>query len=462
MRYFLALFLALAALAQPRIHSARVDAIVQPALAGAPFPGVAVAIVTKDGVFAKGYGVRSLDTRQPVTAKTIFALGSVTKSFTALGAALLVDEGKLEWDRPVREYLPWFRMYDSAASELMTIRDMLTHRSGLPRYDFIRMAVPLSREELVRRLRYLPPTASFRERYQYQNLMYTAAGYLTGVQNGTSWEELIERRILAPLGMNGTTVRVTDTRQRDDYASPHERVDGTLKAVQFYDYQKFGVGPNGAVNSSAEDMVKYLKFHLSDGTFDGKRILSQKQMSELHRPHMVVDETDSYGLGWLVRWTPGFKMVSHGGSITGFNAFVAFAPSRGEGVAVLVNSYTGSGRVSAAIIKDILNWNVPPPVQQAAPAKPKPQVVAGPMSHPLSAYAGRYTHPAFGPLEVTESQGKLVLKFPALTATLEHVRFDVFTAGNTGVQFVMNHRGEIDGVRVQVDPQAPPVTFARE
>ena len=131
----------------------------------------------------------------------------------------------------------------------MSIRDLLTHRSGLPRYDFLRFGVMLSREELVRRLRYLPPTASIREKYQYQNLMYTAAGYLTGQLAGLSWEELMEQRIFAPLGMKqDSTVRVSDTQRRSDFASPHEEVGGQVKPVELYDYQKFGVGPNGAVN----------------------------------------------------------------------------------------------------------------------------------------------------------------------------------------------------------------------
>jgi len=459
----LLIFLSALVQAQPRLDAARIDALVESARLQAKFPGVAVAIITRDGTFTKGYGVRNLQSNQPVTSKTLFALGSITKSFTALGAALLVDEGKLSWDKPVREYLPWFRMHDPSATELMSVKDLLTHRSGLPRYDFLRFAVPLSREELVRRLRYLPPTAGFRERYQYQNLMYTAAGYLTGVVNDSSWEDLIEKRIFAQLGMAGSTVRVTDTRKRDDYASPHETGDGVLKPVEFYDYQHFGVGPNGAVNSSAQDMIRYLKFHMGDGAVNGKRILSKRQMDELHRPQMVMSETASYALGWQVDWSPGFKLVSHGGSITGFNAFAAFSPEKQEAIIVMVNSDGSATRLANALMKEVLNWKLPVPGSPPAQSNAQPPAtVDGPPTHALSAYVGRYIHPAFGPCEISESEGKLKMSFPALSATLRHERYDVFRAQRYGVQFLMDHRGLINSFRMQVEPTAPPLVFQRD
>ncbi len=295
---FAVAFLAASSLLYPqaRIDSARVDAIVEAQLKERNIPGVAVALVSRDSVYTHGYGVRNLQTKVPVTPHTLFTIGSVTKSMTALGAALLVDEGKLDWDKPVREYLPWFRMYDPIATELTTIRDLLTHRSGVPRYDFLRYAVPLPREEIVRRLRHLQPTASFRSAYQYQNLMYTAAGYLAGALDGTTWEEMTEKRVFEPLGMTDSTLTIARVRRHGDFASPHLRVAGALKPVPFYDYQFFGVGPNGAANSSAADMARYLRFHLGDGTIEGKRVLSKRQFDELHRTQVVIGDGSFYVL----------------------------------------------------------------------------------------------------------------------------------------------------------------------
>lgn len=444
-----------------KIDPARIDSVSEAVRKQTTVPGLAVGIITRDGVYIKGYGVRNLQTKQPVTEHTAFDTGSVTKSFTALGAALLVDQGKLNWDKPVREYLPWFRMYDPAASELMTMRDLLTHRSGLPRYDLIRFAVPLSREELVRRLRYLPPSASFRERYQYQNLMYTAAGYLAGVIDGTSWEDLTEKRIFAPLGMQDSTTRVTDLQRTADFASPHEREDGVLKPVPFYDYQQFGVGPNGAVNSSAADLVRYLQFHMSNGTVDGKRILSATQLAELHRPQMVINETTSYALGWNVDWSLGFKVVSHGGSITGFNAYLAFAPERGEGIVVLTNSSGQANAVARALQRNILGWKLSEWGGMAFDTERR-TFPEGPPSRPLPAYSGRYTHPAFGACEITESGGQLTGKFPALTFKLKHERFNWFSMSDgTLVQFTLGPDGEVSGADFRIEPSAPDLRFTR-
>lgn len=468
-----ALFLSLVFLLQAadRLDTARIDAVAEAQRQALNAPGVAVAVVTKEQTYTRGYGVRSLDTKLPATTRTIFGVASLTKSFTALAAAMLVDEGKLDWDKPVREYLPWFRLYDPHSSELITTRDLLTHRSGLPRYDFLRYAVPLPREEIVRRLRYLPPTASFREKYQYQNLMLTAAGYLTGALSGTSWEELIESRIFAPLGMRDSTVRVADSRKREDYATSHERVGGVLRPVEFYDYQKFGVGPNGAVNASIDDFVQYLKFHLGDGTADGKRLLSRRQLEELHRPQMVIDEADSYALGWIVSWTAGFKLVSHGGSITGFRSWAGFAPERGEALAVFVNSTADAGVIASAIAEQILGWRAPRrrlPEQRVVIV---PQAPQGPPTRPLSAYAGRYEHPAFGPCEVVESGGRIVVKFPALSLPLRHVRFDLFRTqpdpvdglrgGGLETQFIMDPGGEFAQVQIRLEPSAPAIAFQR-
>lgn len=372
------------------IDPAIVDRIGRDALVRHEVPGVAIGVFEKGRIYTAGYGVRSIVTRQPVTAKTIFATGSVTKSFTALGAALLVEEGKLDWDKPVREYLPWFRLYDEQATQEITIRDMLTHRSGLPRYDFLRFAVPLSREEIVRRLRYLPPTAPLREKYQYNNLIYVAAGYLTGQRAEMSWEELVEKRIFAPLKMNDSTVRVADTLTHPDYAMPHENG----RQVEFYDYQKFGVGPNGAVNSTVGDLLKYLRYHMD------------KAPAELHRPQQKIDDYKSYALGWDVLKLAGHTEISHSGSITGFRAWVGFYPDDQVAIVVLMNGPGAPTLTGQRIAREIFGSRE--------------------VEYPMTSYLGTYEHPAFGPCTVTAVGDDLRVAFPAWQMLFKRGPDDVF------------------------------------
>lgn len=462
---FLLLVSGLLLAAQPRFDAARVDALAEAERQRLNAPGMALVLLDGENSYLKGYGVRRLGGDDPVTAETLFAVGSVTKSLTALGAAVLVDDGKLEWDRPVREYIPWFRLDDPVASDLATVRDLLTHRVGLPRWDFIRYAVPLAREELVRRMRYLPPTATFRERYQYQNLAYTAAGYLTGYLDGRAWEEFIGRRVLDPLKMSASALRVSEVRKRANFASPHEVEGGRLQPVEYYDYQRFGVGPNGALNTTAADMAKYLRFHMGDGTVDGKRVLAPRTLAELHRPQMVVDDATTYALGWNVSWPDGARLVYHGGSITGFRAWAGFVPERKEGIAVLMNCSCNVDSVARSIANEVLGWKLRAPVlpDRLLLRSQEPPPAAGPPSRPLEAYTGRYEHPAFGVAEVVLEGGRLAVRFPALTLGLEHIRFDIFRHAGRGIdaQFLMDARGDFTELRLRLEPLAPPVPFRR-
>jgi CubicO group peptidase (beta-lactamase class C family) len=278
-----------------------IDADVQRAMQELHVPGVAVGVIV-DGkiIFAKGYGIRQIGNPELVDIDTLFAIASMTKSFTATAVAAMVDDGKLDWDKPVIDYLPWFKMYDPIATQLITPRDLLTHRSGLPRHDFIRTSTYLTREELVHRIRYLEPSSTFRQTFQYNNLMYVTVGYLSGSVAGTTWEELVKQRIFVPLGMTHSNTSAVELQESENYAHPHDYVDGKIVSIPVYDYQKFGIGPNGAVNSCLEDMLKYLAFHLSDGTVNGKLVVSKKQMAELHQTATVAHMPpfgDEYALG---------------------------------------------------------------------------------------------------------------------------------------------------------------------
>jgi CubicO group peptidase (beta-lactamase class C family) len=454
------------------------DGFMEQAMKELQVPGAAAGVMV-DGkiILARGYGIRSVTRPTEVTADTAFAIGSVTKSFTAAVLATPVDERKLEWDKPVREYLPWFRMYDPIATELMTPRDLLTHRSGLPRHDFIRFSTPLDRGELVHRLRYLENSRTFRDVFQYNNLMYVTAGYLAGEIAGATWEELVARRIFEPLGMANSFLRVTDMRRSGDFARPHDLAEGAAKEIEFYDYQKFGVGPNGAVNSSVNDMLKYLGMYLDGGkSRSGQQIVSTGQLNELWRPVMVSGPTSTYALGWSCDSYYGHRMRSHGGAINGFTSHVMVFPEDRIGIVVLNNlgsalpgivSETLADRLLAVSSEDRLKKYLDN--RQAAAAKSKPpnqpeQVRTGKPSLDLAAYEGDYANPAYGTIHVQRDSKTLKAVFPAVTVPLEHYNFDTFTFdGDDGqlARFELDPQGRVARLLLPLEPAVKPFDFER-
>src|ERR1700720_4958562 len=248
-------------------------------------PGMAVAIV-KDGkiVVAKGYGVRKLGDPTPVDEFTKFGIGSNTKAFTSTVLATLIDEGKLSWDDPVYQRLPGFEMYDPYVSHEMTIRDLLTHRSGMGLGEGDLLFWPhttFTREDIIYRLRFMKPASSFRSRYAYDNLMYIAAGQIIPAVTGKTWEEYLREKILLPLGMNTTNLSTTAFRPGDDYAWPHSKVDGRLQSIPFQDLDN--AGPAGAINSSVAEMAKWIMLQLNHGRIPGQedRLFSEAQSHEM-------------------------------------------------------------------------------------------------------------------------------------------------------------------------------------
>ena len=210
------------------------DSFVNQAIHAWEVPGLAIAVV-KNGqvVLAQGYGFRDVDKKLPVTPKTLFAIGSCTKAFTTFVMGTLVDEGKLDWDKPVRTYIPELRLHDRVASELITPRDLVTHRSGLPRHDLVWYNATLSRKEIVDRLPYLEPTETFRSKFQYNNIMYMTAGYLVERLTGQSWEDAVRARIFTPLGMTGSNFSVKDSQKAADFARPYDDRDDKIVESHF-------------------------------------------------------------------------------------------------------------------------------------------------------------------------------------------------------------------------------------
>jgi len=456
-------------------------------------PGLAVAVI-HDGklVLARGYGFRDVERKLPVTPHTLFAIGSITKSFTATGLGMLIDEGKLNWDTPVREYLPDFRLQDPVASEHMTPRDLVTHRSGLPRHDALWYGAPFHRPELFARLRYLEPTKDFRSNFQYQNLMFMTAGYLTEKISGTPWEAFTRSRILEPLEMARSNFSVNDSQKADDFALPYNEAKGDVQRVPFRNIDE--IGPAGSINSSVEEMIHYVQFHIDQGKVGERELLSAANAAEIQAPQVVVPGSldfpevghSSYGLGLGVGSYRGRKLVTHGGGIDGFISHLSFMPQEKAGMIILTN-LSGTNPVTSIVaynLYDRLLGVEPAPwaerirerqkkARDAEEEAKKKGYVARREgtrpSHDLGEYAGAYEHPGYGRLTIDLEGPSLKATFNAMSTPLRHFHYDVFEApedprnplSETKLTFLYNKKGEIDRLAVPLEPAIADIVFRR-
>ena len=307
-------------------------------------PGLAIGIISDGQVrLAKAYGKRDVERGLPVTPRTVMPIASASKSFTALLLGMLVEEKKLEWDRPVRDYLPEFRLADEYATKHMTPRDLLSHRSGLPQHDRVWKGRSFTRLQLFERLRYLEPNTSFRERFQYQNLMVVTAGVLAERVTGKSWDTLMRERLFEPIGMTRSSTSVTEIVKADDYAQPYMPMEGKAVRVPFLNID--AVGPAGGINASVEDMLKYLQVRLDLGKAAGRQLVSPATATLMETAQVAAptppdtDEIDfgAYGLGLSIESYKGHKMVHHSGGIDGFIAEMSWMPRERMALVILTN-----------------------------------------------------------------------------------------------------------------------------
>ena len=447
-------------------------------------PGLAIAVVKDDSVvFAQGFGVRKLGEPAAVTPHTLFAIGSCTKAFTAAALAMLVDSGKLAWDDPVTQYLKGFQLYDPYVTRELTVRDLLTHRSGLMRGDALWYATPYDRDEVLRRIRYLKPSWSFRSRYGYQNIMFLAAGQLVPAVTGMSWDDFVQRRLFAPLGMSATNTSVTALARAADVATPHERIAGKEQPVAWRNLDN--IGPAGAINSNVLDMAQWLRLQLGAGVYRGARLISAAGLKEMHTPQTLIPldsvterlrpstHFSAYGLGWSLADYRGRKLVTHGGAIDGFRALVGLVPEERLGVVVLTNGGEQGRALTNALFLRVVDAYLGGPAadwsaellrvrndelarDSAAEAKQEHERVAGTKpALDLAAYAGSYRNELYGDVTVALEQGALVMRFgPFYAGDLTHWHFDTFKAkwrdpeqGWDLVSFTLNAEGKLDHLR---------------
>lgn len=369
-------------------------------------PGMSLVIVKDDQViFAKGLGLKDFESKVPVTADTQFAIGSSTKAFTALTVLMTADEGKLSLDASPKTVLPYFKMADPETDKNMTIRDLLTHSSGLNRTDLAMITGKLTRAELILVAGEAKPIAKLREKFGYQNLMYATAGEVVAVAQKQPWEKFVPERIFKPLGMTNSNMSVTEMAAAKDRSLGYSYNFDT-KETQKLPYRNIDqVGPAGSINSSASDMAKWLRFVLNGGiTSYGKRLVSEKSYEEWIKPQMKMNAagTANYGLGWMIGKWNGMTVIQHGGNIDGFNALVAMVPEKKLGFVMLTNVTASSlgGELMPIVWENILGKPEAPKTDAGSAAGQEKE-------------AGKYRLEAAGvDIDVQWKDGKLVMSVP--------------------------------------------------
>lgn len=441
-------------------------------------PGMAIAVVKDDKiVFAKGYGVKKIGETAPVDDRTIFAIGSSSKAFTAATLAILVDEGKVKWDDPVSLHLPDFQLFDPYVSRELRVRDLLTHRSGLERGDLLWYGTANSREEILRRTRFLRPTWSLRSQFGYQNLMYLAAGELVAKVSGMSWDEFTKKKIFDPLGMSASSTSIKGFKPGDNVATPHGKMGEKVEAIAWRDIDN--IAPAGSINSNVQDVAQWMRLQLGKGTIDGKKIFSEATAKEMHTPQTIIRIEGaypilypkanffSYGMGWFLSDFKGRKLVEHGGAIDGMRAEVAMVPDEKLGIVVLTNM--NGSVVSMPLVYRIIDAYINEPqtdysgnmlkaykplLEQAAAAEKRAEaerVVGTKPSVEVDKYVGTYRNELYGDVKVTMENGQLKVAYGPFVSTLEHWHYDTFRAtfvtsgiSKTALTFALNAAGKVD------------------
>ena len=450
-------------------------------------PGMAIAVVKDDKVvLAKGYGTRELGKDRPVDENTLFAIASNSKAFTTGALAILVDEKKIAWDDKVSKYLPDFEMYDPWVTSELTIRDLVTHRSGLDTFsgDLLWYDTTYTTDDLLKRVKYLKPVSSFRTRYGYQNLMFVAAGKVVEKVSGKTWCAFLKERIFDPLGMSNTRCGFGDL--GSNAALPHNESGGKLRAL-WHENMDAGFGAVG-IWSSVADLSKWVRTHLGKGKFEGKQIFSEAQSWQMHQPYLTQPISEAawkgnptrhfagVGMGWFVYDYQGRKIINHSGGLNGMLSYTVLIPEENAGFVVLTNNESPSFGIMMNKIRDVIvnapkrDYNAEAVEQvkrgktAAEEAIKKVDATRVPNTKPslaLSSYPGTYRDQYYGDITITEENGKLVMKMlpsPRYVADLEHWHYDTFVVRwrpSVGynfprgfLTFVINKDGKADELKI--------------
>jgi len=451
-------------------------------------PGAAVGIVREGkAVFLEGFGLRDVEKGLPVTPQTRFILGSTTKAFTTMVIGLLAAEKKLDWDKPVSSYLPDFRLMDEYATLHATVRDLATHRTGLPRHDLVWVNSPLDLGDMVRSLRFLEPSRELRAAFQYNNLMYISLGYLVEKAAGIPWDGAVRQKIFEPLKMDRSGCTIPEYMAFPEYAYSYlfEKDKYAVQPLpQPAEKLMYGARASGSVNTTAEDMCRWMTAHLEGGQVDGVQVFPGDVVREMHTPQIPIPWnpgslpeviSPSYGLGWMTDVYRGQWRVHHGGSTLDFNSYVALFPQTRTGIVVLINASSPANNILALSIADLalglssIDWTKRAEEQMKAGREAVPQekrVEGTTPAHKLEDYSGDYLHPAYGTLRIEKTDGALRAVLHGFTLALEHWNYETFIVAGGELQgqkltFQTNTKGEVSAVAGNLEPAVKDIVFER-
>lgn len=467
-------------------------------------PGTAISIVKGDeDLHQSVHGLRDIENKLPVTVDTRFAMASVTKSFTAMSVALLVDEGKLEWDKPVRDYMPEFILDDPYVTQHVTVRDMLSHRTGLPRHDFSAWRLDIPRSEFVKRMRHFKFSATFREKFQYNNLMYYVIPYLVEKLTNQKWEEFMQARIFKPLGMTATNFKPEPPIEGQINALGY-RVErdneGNVKELvktPFGLHTDLSPGAAGALFSTLADLTQWLKVHVNDGKANDFQLVSADNLKQMHLPHTIIpgggfnealmgNTIFTYGMGWFIEPYRGYTLIHHGGNVEGHSLIIGFVPQEKVGVVILTN-------IGMLPLRDVLlyesidraldlsdrGWNrkfheiMDPLIIGEAKAKQtaaEEKVEDAPPTHSMETYIGAYEAEGYPEFAIRKNgDGYQACTVGSLDwSELRHYHYNVFEwhwedfDTWVKVRFQVNENGEVDSVSIPIEPEVDDVVFKRK
>lgn len=454
-------------------------------------PGCGIGIVVKDKlVFARGYGYRDLENMLPVTPNTLFQIASNTKLFTATAMGFLVEEGKIDWDKPVRNYVPQLQFYNDELNASVTIRDMLSHRTGISRHDAIWASSDFSRKELFDRIKFLEPSIPFRSGALYNNMMYCAAGQSVEYLSGQTWEEYVTQKILKPLEMNHSMFVVEEMLKQADFMTPYyEKRDTTILLKSLFYTKQQGIGPAGSIISSISDLSNWVIAQINGGKFKGTQVIPAGIIKETMKPAIPYSSVPDryfenlnamYGMGRATSSYKGHYFVQHGGAIGGIYSNISIMPADSIGVIVFTNRISQLPGIIAFTVYDRLLGLPETPWsdrglkdylkgrETARESRKKPdadRVMGTSPSHKIADYAGIYEDPAYGRVYITLRNDSLTFKFNEYELPLFHYHYDRFMTpddqlyGKWSLMFGTDAQGDISQVKISLDEKE--VVFGR-
>lgn len=476
---FLFLFVSSAVIFAQQTLPKNIDQFIENGRTDWQIPGMAVGVV-KDGkvVYAQGFGEKQLGSDEKVDANTVFSIASVSKNITAAALAILVDRGTITWDDQITHHIPWFQMKDAYVTQQITLRDALTHQTGLGRIlgNRLQFMTQSSRDEVLQRVRYMDLEKPFRSSYVYNNVMYSLAGQIIEYTDGRTWDDFLQQELFQPLEMTRTTTTLAALQKQDNIAYPHQEIEGKVVPINRRNWDN--AGPAGGVNSTVNDLNQWMLMQLgTSGSLANKTIISAKQMNEIHKPQVITPSNNalnpqaSYGLGWNILDYQGKRVWTHGGATDGFNTFMYLVPEIELGIVVVTNTFNNFGTAISYQVMDAFmggntkDWNTHyfnqyknyfNAVQNERNKIDESRVKNSSPSLDLSKYVGVYESKAYGKVEVMLQGKELILRFwddKNLEAKLEHWHYDTFRAVWNNIalreefmQFHLNKKGHVEAL----------------